>query len=120
MSEQITPGRLMEAYQKNRFVVPSAISGLQFAKADVQILAWAQQHFFETIELSPLAPLGNCSAIALADQNKIVSAVRNTEVVADATNLLALEAASRRKKKMSDTAFINLCTVHRQVRAQTI
>lgn len=120
MAGTITPQALLKAYQQNRFVAPSSVSALQFAKAEVQVLAWAEQHGFQTIELSPLAPLGNCSAIGLADQNKIVSATRQTEVVADATNLMALEASVRRRESAFDYNDVNLCTTHRHVRAQTL
>ena len=57
------------------------------------MLAAAEQ--FEAVELSPLAPLGVCSVVGLASQNKIVSALRGTEVVSDPTNVLALECARR-------------------------
>ncbi|HMI65132.1 MAG TPA: hypothetical protein VK517_03810, partial [Cyclobacteriaceae bacterium] len=58
--------------------------------------------------------------IALVDQNKVVSALRGTEVVADATNLLALESSKRRKSSRFDNEAIHLCTLHRHVRAQAI
>jgi len=64
--------------------------------------------------------LGNCSSLALVDQNKVVSALRGTEIVADATNLLALEASWRRKRSGFDAILINLCAVHRHVRAQAL
>jgi hypothetical protein len=115
-----SPAELMKSYQKNRFVTPSLIDSLTFLKAETQLLELAKQNGFEPLELSPLAPLGNCSAIARADQNKIVSALRGTEVVADATNLMALEAASRRKASAFNDDIISLCTVHRHVRAQAL
>jgi hypothetical protein len=73
---------------------------------------------FEALELSPLAPLGSCSAIALASQNKIVSTVRGTEVASDPTNLLALESASRLRRDAAQV--IRLATSHRCVRAQAV
>src|SRR5712671_142448 len=86
---KISPQELMKAYENNRFVVPSGLDALAFAKAGLQLLELAKQHGFEGLELSPLAPIGSCSSIALVDQNKVVSAVRGTEVVADATNQMA-------------------------------
>jgi len=117
---RITPQELMTAYEKNRFVVPSVLDALTFAKASLQLLELAKHHGFEGLELSPLAPIGNCSSIALVDQNKVVSALRGTEVVADATNLLALESSKRRKSSRFDNEAIHLCTLHRHVRAQAI
>jgi hypothetical protein len=70
------------------------------------------------LELSPLAPLGSCSAIALASQNKIVSTMRGTEVVSDPTNLLALESARRLLSNGRQT--VKLATSHRCVRAQPV
>jgi len=119
-TERITPQELMTSYEKNRFVAPSFLDALTFAKADLQLLELAKRHGFEGLELSPLAPIGNCSSIALVDQNKVVSAIRGTEVVADATNLLALESSKRRKASRFDEQVIQSCTIHRHVRAQAI
>jgi len=114
------PAGLIKAYQSNRFVVPSALDAITFRKLELQILELARSYGFEALELSPLAPLGNCSALGLADQNKIVSSVRGTEVLADATNLMALEAAVRRKSSGFDGTVVNLSTTHRHVRAQAL
>src|SRR4051812_21932272 len=46
---------------------------------------------FEALELSPVAPLGASSAMAKTSQNRVLSALRTTEVVSDPTNVLALE-----------------------------
>jgi hypothetical protein len=116
----ITPQQLLKAYETNRFVAPSAVDPIRFYEMELEMLKMARSNSFEPQELSPLAPLGNCSAIGLADQNKIVSAARGTEVVADATNLMALECAVRRKRSKFDDAHINLCSIHRHVRAQAI
>lgn len=119
-SEKVTPQDLMRAYEQNRFVSPSAISPLLFLKEQLAITEIAEHLGFESLELSPLAPIGNCSSIALADQNKIISATRGTEVVADATNLLALESALRRKSSGFDNSLVHLSATHRHVRAQAL
>jgi hypothetical protein len=116
----ITPQQLLKAYETNRFVTPSAVDPITFYKKEIEMLETAKANEFEALELSPLAPIGNCSALGLADQNKIVSAARGTEVVADATNLMALESAVRRKRSKFDDTVVNLCSIHRHVRAQTI
>jgi hypothetical protein len=116
----ITPPQLLKAYETNRFVVPSAVDPIAFYKMELEMLELAKENSFEPQELSPLAPLGNCSAVGLADQNKIVSAARGTEVVADATNLMALECAVRRKRSQFNNDIVNLCSIHRHVRAQAI
>ena len=77
---------------------------------------------FEPVETAPLAPLGSHSVFAGVDQNKVVTTIRMTEVAADPTNQLALEAAVRRRRKLvSDprsTEDVRLCAVERVTRAQ--
>lgn len=119
-ASNITPQQLLKAYETNRFVVPSAVDPITFYKYELEMLSMAKEYSFEPQELSPLAPIGNCSAVGLADQNKIVSAARGTEVVADATNLMALECAVQRKRSKFDNKAIALCSIHRHVRAQAI
>jgi hypothetical protein len=103
-------------WEKDRFVCPSYVDQRTLNQLDGHLLAVASA--FEALELSPLAPLGSCSAIALASQNKIVSTVRGTEVVSDPTNLLALESA--RRLRQNGTQTIKLATNHRCVRAQAV
>ena len=106
---------VLQQWEKDRFVCPAYIDQRTLNQLDSHLLAAASA--FEALELSPLAPLGCCSAIALASQNKIVSTVRGTEVVSDPTNLLALESA-RRLRKNAQT--VKLTTNHRCVRAQGV
>src|SRR5690349_3023511 len=119
-AESQSPADLMVHYRQNRFVQPSALDAITFLKAELSLLEPWKQSGFVPLELSPLAPLGNCSALALVDQNKVISALRGTEVVADATNLLALEAAQQRKASGFGADNVNYCTVHRHVRAQAL
>jgi hypothetical protein len=113
---QRSAASLLQQWGKDRFVGPAYIDQRTLNELDGHLLAAAAD--FEALELSPLAPLGSCSAIALASQNKIVSTVRGTEVVSDPTNSLALESASRLR---SDAAqVIKLATSHRCVRAQAL
>src|SRR6185436_12731596 len=73
---------------------------------------------FEAIELSPLAPLGACSVVGPTSQNKIVSALRGTEVLSDPTNVLALECALRLRRNAAE--IVRLATCQRCVRAQEV
>src|SRR5436309_209343 len=88
-----TPAELVRQWERDRFVQPSYIDQRTLVDLDGHLLAAAAG--FEAIELSPLAPLGTCSAVGLASQNKTVSALRGTEVVSDPTNVMALECARR-------------------------
>jgi hypothetical protein len=106
---------VLQQWERDRFVCPAYIDQRTLNQLDGHLLAVASA--FEALELSPLAPLGSCSAVALASQNKIVSTIRGTEVVSDPTNLLALESARRLRKHVQT---IKLTTNHRCVRAQAV
>jgi hypothetical protein len=113
---QRSAAQVLKQWERDRFVCPAYVDQRTLNQLDSHLLAVASQ--FEALELSPLAPLGSCSAIALASQNKIVSTVRGTEVVSDPTNLLALESARRLRK--NGTQIVKLTTNHRCVRAQPV
>ena len=117
-SKNISVADVVEAYKKNRFVQPAKMNAVDFGEFENDILRAAEMDGFEPLLLSPLAPLGSCSVIALADQNKIVSSLRGTEVVADATNMLALEYARRKKENSLQEKITHLCAAHRHTRAQ--
>jgi hypothetical protein len=106
---------VQQQWERDRFVCPAYVDQRTLNQLDSHLLAAASA--FEALELSPLAPLGSCSAIALASQNKIVSTMRGTEVVSDPTNLLAIESARRLRKNGQP---VKLTTNHRCVRAQPV
>lgn len=110
------PADLVRQYARDAFTAPAPIDQRTLVALDGHLLAAAEG--FEAIELSPLAPLGSSSAVALASQHKVVSALRGTEVVSDPTNILALEAA--RRLRMTPEQDVHLTTCHRCVRAQAV
>ena len=111
----VTPRRLVEQYAASRFVRPSPVDPRRFGEAER--LAWSLLPAgYAPMELSPLAPLGACSALATVSQNKIVATDRSTEVVSDCTNVLALECAARRRDPASRREPVLLATSHRLVR----
>jgi hypothetical protein len=120
-SQQQTPADVLSAYENNGFARPSTTSPLC-------LLEWEQTAFanlpngFEPIALSPVSPLGTSSAIALVDQNRVLSTIRNTEVVSDSTNVLALESALRRRNLLRATPKsktpVHLAASHRLLRTQ--
>src|SRR5688572_18420014 len=59
-SQAMDASDLMHAYEQNRFVVPSAVDPVTFLQGELQLLTLARTKDFEALELSPLAPLGNC------------------------------------------------------------
>ena len=107
---------LVEQWTHDRFVQPAYVDQRSLIEVDRHLLSACAA--FEAIELSPVAPLGACSAMGRTSQNKILTTLRGTEVVADPTNVMALECARRLKRDM--TATIRLATSHRCVRAQEI
>lgn len=118
-----SPAELVGAWRSNRFVRPAAPPPERFlhiARTFLESLPPA----VECLELSPLAPLGTCSAMAETHQHRVVSAERGCEVVADPTNVLALEAAARRRSLLAASPRsperVSLATVHRVVRAQAL
>jgi hypothetical protein len=116
-----TPRRVLEQYAQNPFVRPAPVDAGPLLELDRLALRVAAPAF-AALELSPLAPLGTCSALAPVDQNRVVSTIRNTEVVADATNVLALECALRRRAQRHDGGMaqepVRVCAGQRLVRAQ--
>jgi hypothetical protein len=113
---QRTPAMVRQQWESDRFVQPCAIDQRTLNQLDAHLLANAAD--FEAIELSPLAPLATCSSVALTSQKRVVSTVRGTELVADPTNVLALECAKR--LRAAPYAVIKLATSHRCVRAQAV
>ncbi|WP_138754410.1 hypothetical protein [Paenibacillus sinopodophylli] len=120
--EQIEPKELLKKYEANRFVQPAEGDLLTLKQLELDVLRIAEEQSFAAIQLSPVAPLGSCSVVATVDQNKVISALRGTEVVADATNLLALHVAHLLKSDQADNSstFLRFGTTHRHIRAQSL
>lgn len=118
-----TPAALLEQYQRNRFVQPSPASPQLLLEFDRLTFSLASPTF-EPIELGPVCPLGTNSVVAPVDQNWSVATMRNTEVVSDATNVMALECAVRRRAlartAAGATERVRLCTSHRLLRPQRV
>jgi hypothetical protein len=111
-----TPAQVLAQYRRDAFVRPAVVDQRTLASVDLHLLAAAET--FEAIELSPVAPLGACSTIAVTDQHRVLSALRATEVVSDPTNVLALECAERLTRTPRET--IRLATCQRVLRAQQV
>ncbi|OLD12885.1 MAG: hypothetical protein AUI50_08190 [Crenarchaeota archaeon 13_1_40CM_2_52_14] len=115
------PRALLEDQVSNRFIRPSTTS-------PARLLDWDRVAFsrlpkvFQPIELSPVCPLGTVSALSPISQDWTVSTIRNTEVVSDSTNVLALECATRRREQKDfssgKAASVHLAASHRLLRGQ--
>lgn len=117
----LQPADVLSSYQHNRFVHPAGVSPLD-------LLKWEQIAFshlppeFQALELSPVCPSGTSSVVASVDPNWPVATIRNTEVISDSTNVLALECALRRKELLhldpKSTDAVHLAASHRLLRGQ--
>src|SRR5512138_196706 len=73
---------MLTEYRTNRFVRPSAFS-------PVEMLEWDRVAFsvlpsdFDAVDLSPVCPLGASAMLGGLAQDRAVTTIRNTEVVAD-------------------------------------
>jgi hypothetical protein len=94
-AEIVEPAEVLRRYASDRFAVPGAVDP-RAARRVEDVLFSSLPASFEQVALSPLAPFGT-HAIARVDQSRVVSTVRGTEVAADPTNGLALEAVVRRR-----------------------
>lgn len=120
-ASQKKPSQVLADFEANRFVRPSPVS-------PAHVLEWESLAFehlpekFEILELSPVTPLGTNSAVARVTQDWAVSTIRNTEVISDPTNVLALECALRRRDSLRDSSRIgtgvHLAARHRALRGQ--
>lgn len=110
-----TPAELVAQLARDRFCQPSTVDLRVSVELDGHLLAAAAA--FTALELSPVAPLGTCSQMGRSSQRRVLAALRATEVVADPTNVLALECARRLR---IEPAPIQLATSQRVIRAQPV
>ncbi|MBQ0989475.1 hypothetical protein PSH03_002263 [Micromonospora sp. PSH03] len=109
----VRPPEVVRRWGQDRFVRP--------ARADPRVLARVEARMWQLlpadvagVELSPVVPVGTCSAVAPVSQNRIVTTMRASEVLSDPTNALAIEAAVRRRRQSE----VHLAAAHRVLRAQ--
>ncbi|MEU8131270.1 hypothetical protein AB0B68_28995 [Micromonospora sp. NPDC049049] len=107
------PSEVVRRWREDRFVRP--------ARTDPRALARVEARMWQLlpadvagVELSPVVPVGACSAVAPVSQNRIVTTMRASEVLSDPTNALAIEAAVRRRRQSE----VHLAAAHRVLRAQ--
>jgi hypothetical protein len=112
---------LLRQYARDRFTVTSGIDGRRVHALVTTVLS-ALPDDVDVVELSPVAPLGTHSVVATVHQHKVVSTIRGTEVAADPTNVLAFEAAVRRRACLRADPragdVVRLAAVQRVLRAQ--
>jgi hypothetical protein len=102
-------------FESDAFVVPSTVDQRAFTKLDAHLLAQMPAHF-EAVELSPLAPHGTVTTLGPVHPHNVMATIRGQEVLADATDVMALMCAQRRDTHDE----VHLCTSQRLVRAQRV
>jgi hypothetical protein len=102
--------------EANSLVRPSSADARTLHQIDT--LAFAAAGRFEAVELSPVSTFG-MNALAGVDQNNVLTATRNSEVMADPTTALAVECALRRRRA-DRSATLRFATSHRLVRMQPL
>jgi hypothetical protein len=113
-AHQVGLPRLRRRWLQDRFVRPSGTDPRRLAATAAHLWRMLPADF-DGLALSPVTPLGTCAAVGAADQNRVLSTVRSSEVVSDPTNVLALEAAARRR---GGADAVHLAACHRALRNQ--
>ncbi|MDJ1482926.1 hypothetical protein QNI16_20660 [Cytophagaceae bacterium YF14B1] len=121
---QSSPPMLLQQYQHSRFAMPSQLPLVAFSEFELSLQKIIHAFGFQDIILSPVAPLGSCSVVGTVHQNKILSAIRGMEVMADITNAMALEICRRKQTRewvpATDKDTLRLFTTHRHLRTPPI
>jgi len=118
-AEGIQPSQLLKQHEENRFVRPSVVSPITLLEFDRIAFSLADPQF-EPIELAPLSPLGTTASLTTVSQNSVVPTARNTDVLSDPTNVMALECALRRKSLPDKSTRLRLCCSERVTRGQSL
>jgi hypothetical protein len=114
-AETQTPATVLRRYRSDRFVQPGTTPWHWQRRAEDLLVAGLPAEF-ELLTLAPVVPLGTHSALGPVHQDKVITALRASEVAADPTNALALEAATRRIAHRHEP--VRLAALQRVVRAQ--
>jgi hypothetical protein len=117
------PKALLDDHVSNKFTRPSASDPARLREWDCVAFSTLPRAF-QAVELSPVCPLGTGSILSPISQGWTVSTIRNTEIVADSTNVLAIECAFRRREQKNfstgHAASVHLASSHRLLRGQKV
>ena len=115
-----TSSQVLRRYSEDRFVAPSPVDGLAMSQVEHDALRAVSAGYLP-VALAPLAPFGAHHVLGQTPQNNVVTTTRLSEVAADPTNVLALEAATRRKVQLGNgevSGEVRLAAAQRITRAQ--
>ena len=114
-----TPAQVLSRFAADGFVRPGRAAQRELLEVERSALDTLPDGF-EAVILSPVCPLATVASVAPIDQNRVLATSRGTEVISDPTNVLALEAALRRRAARATDGpdVVRLATAHRVLRAQ--
>jgi hypothetical protein len=113
-AKRLAPADVLRRHRDDRFVAASPLPFASLRRIEDALLGAASG--FDLVTLAPVVPLGTHSVVTGLAQHRVVPTGRGTEVAADPTTGLALEAAVRR----ASASVVRLATVQRVVRAQRV
>src|SRR5205807_3280625 len=117
------PKALLDDHVSNKFTRPSASDPARLVEWDRVALSTLPR-VFQAVELSPVCPLGTGSVLSPISQDWTVSTIRNSEIVSDSTNVLAIKCAVRRREQKNfstgQAASVHLASSHRLLRGKKI
>ncbi len=112
---------VLRRYRTDRFVGPATVDFAATRRAEDAMLA-AFRPGFDVLGLAPVLPLGTHAATGDVDPRNVIATIRGTEVAADPTNGLALEASVRRRRLLDaeprSAEPVRLAATQRVTRAQ--
>ncbi len=120
---QLTPAAVMRRYGQDRFVRPALAGAAALRRAEHAMLG-ALYEGFDVLTLAPMLPLGAHWVMGEVDPRNVIATIRGSEVAADPTNGLALEAAARRRSMLAmaprSAEPVRLAASQRVARAQFV
>jgi hypothetical protein len=120
-ARRVGPADVLRQYRTDRFVGAAGFDLRDLRRVEDAMFS-ALPADFDVLTLSPVVPLGTHSAVSTVDPRNVIATIRRTEVAADPTNGLTLEAAVRRHRALEanprSAALVNLATTQRVARAQ--
>lgn len=113
----LSPAEVYRQYTTNSFTQLSELDQravLEFESMAARVIPADTR----MLELSPVTAFASNSSLAGISQKTALTTIRNTEVVADAVIVLALQAAREKREYGSDWSGTSLATFHRELRTQ--
>ena len=107
---------IMARARQSPLFAASTIDARLLSRFDRHAFACAEG--FDAMDLAPVCPFGTTSVLGGIDQNNVLTAIRNADVLGDSTPALALECTQRRKNPEDRNAVIRLVASHRVLRLQ--